>query len=151
MSIDDDVNLSFSGALDENFVWPTFANPVAGRLNVNLEAVQFINSLGSRRWIQWIQSAKALKGVFLQHCSHVFIRQISILAIPLPTNVQLESFFISYTCTACSTVEKNLLERGKNFSDLKALDFPESKSCPKCGGKMEFDENKSRLLQFLRR
>lgn len=144
-----DLRVSLSGVLDENAVLPALKDPPAGRLILDLENVELINSLGCRNWINWIKGKKAADGVVLTHCSPVVVKQINILSGFLGEDAQIESVFVPYFCEECSH-EQNALVKIKDLHDTtKFSEIDENIPCPQCGKSMVLDVNKAQYFHFV--
>ena len=148
-----DVHLALEGALDENCMLPEFAEAITGTLTIDLSQVHTINSLGCRKWTQWIKDkAHADKGVTLINCSPAIVAQFNVLIGFLPDSVAIESFFVPYTCESCAHEERVLLTQGQEFDRTAGIiQVREEVPCPQCKNMMTMDAIKARYFKFLMR
>lgn len=145
-----DVHLALEGVLDENCQLPEFTEVIPGRLEINLERLTMINSLGCRRWAQWIKTqAKAKGGVTLVKCSPAVVHQVNILAGFLPDHVRVDSFFVPYYCEGCGFEDRVLLTRGHEFDEHGHISFAQEIPCPSCKSIMEMEVMRDRYFRFL--
>ncbi len=141
-----DMTLEFHGPLDENGELPNLSGEISGRLEINLEHLTMINSLGCRNWVNWIKTIHAKQGVFLVKCSPPFVTQVNILHGFIPKGVTIESFFVPYYCEPCEYQENVLVHVDKEHA-LPSDD----RTCPKCQGAMELDVVKTIYFRFLQK
>lgn len=140
-----DVILSLEGILDENCMLPEFSEPIEGRLFVDLAKLTMINSMGVRKWVEWMRLRKDIpQGVHLVRCSPVVINQVNILNGFLPSYARVVSFYIPYYCPDCGHEESVLIEVG-----AAALDSLGAKPCAMCGSVMEMDVVQDIYFKFL--
>ena len=97
----DVLTLRFEGILDETCELPEFQSSINGRLTVDLEKLAMINSLGCRKWIQWIRTLPPSLTVTLKNCSPVVVNQINILSGFIPARAVVESILVPYYCAVC--------------------------------------------------
>lgn len=146
----DDVFVSLSGILDETCSLPEFDGGINGHLEINLERLTMINSLGCRKWAQWIKAqAQAKGGVTLVKCSSAVVHQFNILAGFLPAQVRVDSFYVPYYCEGCGHEDRVLLTRGHEFDGASQLSFSEELPCPSCKSIMEMEVMRERYFKFL--
>lgn len=147
----EDVRLKFSGVLDEEACLPEIKEPVTGVLEVDLEDLTMINSLGCRRWAEWIRKhAFARGGVRLLRCSPAVVNQMNVLHGFLPAHVRVDSFFLPYLCDDCGSEDRLLLTRGHEFDDQGAIRCSDVLPCRNCRAEMELEVVKDRYFQFLK-
>lgn len=145
-----DVYLTLEGVLDENCQMPEFREPILGKLEIDLENLTMVNSLGCRLWSQWIKGqVQARAGIHLVKCSPAIVNQVNILDGFLPANGQVDSFFVPYYCEGCGHEDRVLLSRGKEFDGEGLLSVSEDLPCPKCKAIMSIEVVKDRYFKFL--
>ncbi|MGE0525971.1 MAG: hypothetical protein AB7G93_09370 [Bdellovibrionales bacterium] len=144
-----DVRMALEGVVDENCQLPDFEEEIPGRMLVDLEMLSMINSLGCRKWVDWMRRVRARAGLILQRCSPPVVNQMNILAGFLPKGVIVESFFAPYLCAECGHNELDLFVRGEHFDDSGITHVAEHRSCPSCSGCMDLDVMPQRYFSFL--
>jgi anti-anti-sigma regulatory factor len=134
--IDDDADLvSLEGSLHRPVV-------------VDLEAVDFINSLGVRAWVVFLEGLRARGvAVALRRVSEAMIDQMNMI-MEARCHATIDSFYAPYACPACGLETRGLLEVGVYAPALRRH-APPRLPCPSCGGDMTFDDIPSRSLLFL--
>ena len=147
----DDVELALGGVLDETAELPELATPIKGRLRILLDDMEMINSLGCRKWVQWIRAIEAGAGIGLAKCSPPVVNQMNILAGFLPEAVRVESLFVPYHCEACDRERRVLFELKPDDVAGQIEAWPEHAACPVCGGETELDVIKARYFSFATR
>jgi len=141
--------IAISGFLDETTVFPTIANPVTGRIDIDLEKLETMNSTGCRNWVMWIKGVKATGGIHLHNCPPQFITHASILFGLIPPGTVVQSFYVPYFCASCGASERQRFELGKDYKDFKSLSVRDAIVCPVCSASMRLDVVKDLYLRFL--
>lgn len=133
-----------------------FRVPLAGvkRLVLDLGAVNYINSVGIKNWIQWTWRFPEDVTLVLRRCPPSVVNQINMVAGFLPKNSEIESLFVPYYCDECSKEANVLFNNGEHFfvareGQKKKVVYPENQGCDKedCG--MEPDILESKYFKFL--
>lgn len=146
----DDVRLEFRGVLDEEARLPELKEPISGVLEIDLENLVMINSLGCRVWAHWIQKhAFAKGGVRILRCGPAVVHQMNVLQGFLPSHVRVDSFYLPYLCGACGREDRLLLTRGHEFAGRGTPTFSEVLPCPDCKAQMELEIMPERYFLFL--
>ncbi len=144
-----DVTITFNGMLDETCQLPEFSEPIMGRVEIHLERLHMINSLGCRKWAIWLRDkVKAKGGITLVKCSPVIVNQISILEGFLPTGANVQSFFVPYFCEKCSHEERVLFREGIDYAKGKPPKVNDHLDCPKCHASMELEVVPEKYLRY---
>jgi len=138
-----------AGMLDERCELPSFPEVVKGHLILDLEGVTLINSLGCRKWTQWMRGLKSEKSVILSRCSPMVVKQINILAGFLSADARIESIYVPYYCEDCGLEEQKLVELATLSQPFLPAEIIECYSCPACGKNMQLDMIKSQYFAFL--
>jgi hypothetical protein len=127
--------------------WVTLAGPVTevadfapllalgGPLRIDLSAIDRINSLGVRSWINFVRACEAAGvPVSFERCAPVMVQQISMISNFMGARSQLRSLFVPYLCPACNTEGLELLELAPGVAIRPTI------PCPKCPTPMQVDE-----------
>jgi anti-anti-sigma regulatory factor len=134
--IDDDADLvSLEGSLHRPVV-------------VDLEGVDFINSLGVRAWVVFLEGLRGRGvAVALRRVSEAMVDQMNMI-MEARCHATIDSFYAPYSCPACGLETRGLLEVGVYAPALRRH-APPRLPCPSCGGDMSFDDIPGRSLLFL--
>lgn len=134
--IDDDADLvSLEGSLHRPVV-------------VDLEGVDFINSLGVRAWVVFLEGLRGRGvAVALRRVSEAMVDQMNMI-MEARCHASIESFYAPYACPGCGLETRGLLEVGVYAPALRRH-APPRLPCPSCGGDMSFDDIPGRSLLFL--
>lgn len=115
---------------------------------VNLEGVDFINSLGVRAWVVFLEGLRGRGvAVVLRRVSEAMVDQMNMI-MEARCHATIESFYAPYACPACGLETRGLLEVGVYAPALRRH-APPRLPCPSCRGDMVFDDIPSRSLLFL--
>lgn len=134
--IDDDADLS---PLGQSLHLP---------VTVDLEGITFINSLGVRTWVLFLEGLRARHiPVTLRRVSETMVDQMNMI-MEARCHATVESFFAPYSCPQCGLETRGLLEVAVYAPALRRH-APPRLPCPSCGGDMRFDDIPSRSLLFL--
>lgn len=145
----DTLLVKLSGSIEENVDFNALIGaPNAPKMDVVLREVLRINSVGVKAWIKYFQSV-ATKGTQLRflECSTAIVEQINLIS-NFTCGGKVESIFVPFCCTKCSTELLGLFRA----EDLKKINFqiPNLK-CSKCGGVAQFDDIPEEYFGFLTR
>jgi anti-anti-sigma regulatory factor/endogenous inhibitor of DNA gyrase (YacG/DUF329 family) len=145
----DCLQIHLSGALDENLSWERELGPVNIKaVHINCKEVTRINAVGARSWIRYLQDLrnKGIEISFVQ-CSTAVIEQMNLIS-NFNCGGRVESLAIPFFCAGCRTdlvawLRTQQIERIRNrIPDMK---------CPKCEGKVKFDDIAEDYFGFLDR
>jgi hypothetical protein len=109
---------------------------------VDLAAVRRVNSLGVRKWIQFLAALQD-RPVTLLRCSPPMVEQINCIR-NFRGHASIKSVLLPYACDNCSRVNYVPLEVGPNA----VSSVPDTSRCEQCGGECEFDDLPERYLSF---
>lgn len=143
--------IMMSGWLDERAELPEFEEPIAGDLVLDLQAVSLLNSMGVRKWMQWLMGLRVERNVILVNCSPVVVKQINILDGFVNDRTRIATIFVPYFCEDCGFEENKLIDIAKMDPPASVAQVVESYTCPKCAKNMELDMVKSQYFTFLTR
>ncbi len=124
------------GIIDESFEYGLIIESEKDQVDLDLEKITFMTSIGIRKWLDMVEEVTP-KRIVLHNCSVSFIRQISLI-VELNQNVQIDSFYLPYICSKCDKesdqkVSWSILEN-ENF--IECLD--ELFKCKKCDKDLTF-------------
>lgn len=141
--------VKFSGSIEENVDFASLVGPVnTPKMDVVVREVLRINSVGVKSWIKYFQSI-AQKGVKLRflECSTAIVEQINLIS-NFTCGGAVESIFVPFCCTKCSTELLGLFRT----DDLKRINYqiPDLK-CSKCAGVARFDDIPEEYFGFMDR
>lgn len=106
-------------------------------LEIDLERVDRINSLGVRHWCHFVRDAEAA-GIALtvDKVSAVMIQQLGMISNFMGNRTKVRSLFVPYLCPSCNADDLQLVEVGSDG----AVNVPPSIPCKKCKAAMQIDE-----------
>jgi hypothetical protein len=120
--------LDVAGHVDEDLEFPTDLKDVRS-LSVDLGKVIYINSMGIRDWVRWINSIekKAAGKLKLQllKAPLVFIKAINVLGDVFPPYAEIKSFAYDAFCPTCNKEVTELIENKPGVTLPKL-------TCPNC-------------------
>lgn len=135
------------GRIDETALLVGLAEGISSRLVIDLEAVEFINSMGLREWISFLRALRTRHvEVVLRRCSMAMVTQMNVVVAARGTRV--ESFFAPYVCQSCLREQPVCLDVRSEWADLRRR-APRPVSCGECGGQMQYEGLADHDLQFL--
>jgi hypothetical protein len=155
------LKVSLSGFLNENCHLETVGYRSHSQIAVDLREVRYINSIGVRKFIDWlwkIERGCPRSSVHLESVSPVMMRQILMIKDSLPKNIHIESIMVALFCEPCDFEDQSqkasFAELMSSLSKESGFDFDfESRlgrNCPHCEQKMEFDLDARRYLELVR-
>ena len=143
------LHVALKGGLDENSTLPAIEKSYS-RVEIDLNHLERINSIGCRDWINWSKKIKAKEGVFLLNCPSVFVAQMSILVGMLSPGMHVASFLVPYYCEECGHEEIKTFHCNPKTLEFDSTEIEDSIGCPKCGALMTIDVVRERYLSFLK-
>lgn len=149
----DSVCLEFSGRMDETMVLPERSQFSGQRLVIDFEEVSFINSLGIRVWMQWLENNPA-ECIDFRNLPTSITDQVNMVEGFLPASGKVESFYVPFECEECDLETHHHFEEGREFHwgednvDPKAL---YERNCEDCSERLEANIQEKKFFLFLRR
>lgn len=135
------------GHLDETAVLPEVTDLNAAAVTIDLAGVNLINSLGCRRWLNWIgEVAARVQSIELSRCSFAFVQQLNVLGGFSPRRALVTSFFVPYACAWCGHQARVLHKIEPSF-DVNLV--PEALPCAACGKTMTIEVMRQTYFKFL--
>jgi hypothetical protein len=133
------------GILDEYAPVKELVEDIGERaVTLDLSAIQRINSIGVRVWIQLSQLLQD-KQVFLRRCSPAIVNQLNCIQ-NFAAHARVMSVIGIYACDSCGT---NTAVELLTASIKKVTDIPERYACSRCGASAFFDDFPDRYFGFL--
>jgi hypothetical protein len=110
------------------------------RVIIDPSAVNHINSLGVRNWIEFINAlCGRTQDVIVRQLSPALVLQASMISTFLGC-ARVETFVTPWVCTACDAESEKVQAIHESI--------PESLPCTSCGGAMELDSDPEAYLAF---
>lgn len=117
--IRDSYRLELSGYIDENSTFPDIANCKKQTIEIDLEGIKSLNSLGVRSWIKWVNGNSAASFVF-ENCPKVIVDHFNMIASFIPKKAMIKSFYVPYYSEETGEERDVLLRFGVDFDDVEA-------------------------------
>ncbi|MCC6138791.1 MAG: hypothetical protein IT287_09170 [Bdellovibrionaceae bacterium] len=110
------------GAMDEHAV----LNPIVSTtpIIVDLSGVTYINSVGVRLWIRWLQEVTKQAQVVLENCPVLFVKNMSSIRGMINKNTKVASFVVPYYDDKYSERKNILFVFGKDFFKDGSVKLP---------------------------
>lgn len=106
-------------------------------LQIDLSAVENINSLGVRRWCNFVRDCEAAnQPLTVEKVSPVMVQQMSMISSFMGTHAQVTSIVVPYLCPSCNAEGERLVEVTRGAP----VTVPPSMPCSKCATEMKVDE-----------
>ena len=140
--------IDFIGAVDEKssqVLTQLLARLTAKVIVLNMEGVEYFNSLGIKAWAHFVKPLVAGRTVSYENCPPDFINQINMMPI-LAKSIPILSFASEFICPDCNHSQRELFDATKAKKALFA-EF-EQKICSECQGLLLPDEDPETILSF---
>lgn len=138
--------MAMKGIIDEEAKFDGIFANLKPALQINLEAIDLINSCGVREWIHAIQAIPKSTTIVYEKVAPRMIEQANYVANFLGSGT-VESFFAPYYCPKCKAEVNVLLSTEKMMKSLPAK--APGEKCPTCKTGMEFDDSEEEYFSFL--
>jgi hypothetical protein len=150
------LKLAFSGPIDEDADFPEVAPGKYQGVEVDLNAVTAINSVGIREWLEWIKTFSEQTPLKLMRCPKAIVFQFNMVEGFLPAKANVGSFYVPFFCEACDQEENLLFSIGKEVTagsgSFKIMFDPAAGAkCKDCGKVMDMDVTEAKYFQFLKK
>ncbi|MEO0335586.1 MAG: hypothetical protein AAF202_04300 [Pseudomonadota bacterium] len=148
------LTLRFIGYLNEDADLAKIPDPKGKSVVLNLEKVEGSNSLGLKKWINWINPLAQKVQLTFEKVPPAIVHQMSILSGFVPRGARINSIYVPFHCDSCGNEETILFENGSGFYTGTAETKPgyridEKRPCSKCGASLEIDAVPDRYFNFL--
>lgn len=141
------LKISIDGHIDEESTFEEFPLDGISTIQIDLEKVSAINSVGIREWIKWSKSLAGVSAIEVHHCPKVVVDQVNMVAGFLPPNAKVQSFYVPYYSEDSGEEEMVLFKRGEHF-DENGVNPPEGLK-DSDGNEMEIDVIEAKYFKFL--
>lgn len=144
----DPIVVTMRGQIDEQARMVDLIESFGARVNLDLESVSFINSVGVREWIRMMRELKS-RGIEVRvsRCSEAMVHQMNMI-VEAKGNAEVDSFFAPYLCDHCGFEGSMCLEVAPNVELFRDMQAP-LLDCPECKEPMELNELNERYFLFL--
>ena len=141
------IKVSFAGKIDANGVdVSTLQDRVKGDCIFNLKKVEYVNSIGMKEWIGFMETFSKGRAITFEECSPSIINQINI--IPEFSNyAKVKSFFAVFVCEECQLHSDHLFDTSLGYKAI--MEESEKMMCKSCNHPMELDEYPKSYYSFL--
>ena len=151
---DDTLEIVLEGSIDERC--PLFKIGVgnAKKIVLNLEKIDYINSMGVKYWILWSVQLPSDLEIHIQKASMAVINQACSVHNLFSPQTVVESFMAPYLCPNCYAESCALVSLRTDYSYATAtqkerLEMPTVK-CPGCQAVMDADLMVAKVSTFLK-
>ena len=136
-----------SGVIDDSFPTDKLVLPAEKIVEINLNEIKMINSLGIREWIKFVNSVQS-KNVSITYCPKIFIDQVNMVQGFIPAEFKIKSFYVPYF-NEDDDLEKSVLyvsgeDYGDGFLNVKSTINHDS------GAVLDIDVMEQKYFKFLK-
>ena len=137
--------VSFGGRFDETADFAPLREQLAGKVELDLAAVNRVSSTGVREWVDFVHALPRVTELSLVACSPAIVTQLNTID-NFRGPAKVSSLLAPYACESCGLEELRLIELGA-LGESGALP---SFRCARCGEPMVFEDLPERYLAFLK-
>ncbi|MBC7661607.1 MAG: hypothetical protein H7249_18065 [Chitinophagaceae bacterium] len=142
------LTIDFRGGVDEKA--PATLTPLLARLSakvitLNMEAVEYFNSLGIKAWAHFVKPLVQGRKVTYENCPPDFINQVNMMPL-LADSIPILSFSSEFVCPNCNHGQREQFDATEDKKVLLAQ-F-EQKICSECQSQLLPDEDPETILSF---
>ncbi len=136
-----------AGPLDENCDLTLLLQDSHADLNLDVQGLTKINSIGIKNWVSMLLKSKQ-KQVFIHRCSIRFINQINLLP-EFIGHAEIKSLYLPYYCESCDEEEDCLItiDQAKDENFVQNLD--QQFKCKSCNEYLSFNDDDQIYFFFL--
>lgn len=141
--------LIFKGAIDDDAQLGAIPS-TSGSVTINFRGVTSINSLGVRKYLDFVDSWRSLK-VTYEDVPHVLVDAFLMLPAllgPQENTAQIVSLQVSYLCSRCKDSNDLFLKTDDLSLKQGELAFP-VRVCPSCTGYLSVDDQAYQIFEFV--
>ena len=138
--------VKLNSATGESVDFPEIPDGISA-LNLNLDKLHNLNSMGIRDWFLWMKRIEATRAptgepvsVSLNHVGTRFLRLVDVVFHIIPESAKVESFYISCSCLDCPEVRSKLVQNSRLLAHTEPLLMnPDLPPCAVCGFETELE------------
>jgi anti-anti-sigma regulatory factor/DNA-directed RNA polymerase subunit RPC12/RpoP len=136
--------LVLSGKIDEGSGLAELAGSIAEPVTVDLQRVEFINSMGARDWVRLMRALNERSiPITLRRCSEVMVYQMNMI-VEARSGAKVESIYAPYECAKCGFETYVLLDATPRLRREQP-----THECEECGAAMSFADLPASYFLFL--
>jgi hypothetical protein len=139
-------DVAISGLINEFAEFPNVH--LALTVRISLKGVTGLNSVGTRKWCDWIGSIGSPSTIVLTDCPVIFARAFNQIEGTLPENALVMSFYVPYISEITDEYKNILFVYEKDFTKERGIHPPEVLDSK--GNKMEMDVVVDSYFEFLK-
>lgn len=117
------------------------------KMIINLEGVNFLNSVGTRSWCLWLQRFRAPVQISMVRCPVIMVKSFSSVKSFLTDRCTIDSFYVPFYSEKTGERKDFLAVRGSHFGETE-IKLPELKDS--AGDLMEIDVIPELYLLFIK-
>lgn len=137
-----------SGYLNELATLPTMKKEQS--LHIDLDAITGLNSIGTRKWCQWISECSNLSDkIIIENCPVIFVKTFNQIADSLTDKCAVNSVKIPFYSEAIDERKMVVLYLGKDYSFDGLFQIPQVKDST--GNLMEIDIITENFFNFMKK
>jgi ABC-type transporter Mla MlaB component len=150
------LRLKFSGSIDEDTQFPVVNPGASSTVEIDLNEIKAINSVGIRGWLDWIRPVAEKSQIRLVNCPKAMVFQFNMVNGFLPPGTVVQSFYVPFFCEKYDREENILFTVGKevivNGTELKIeVDARKAAGVTEPDCELEMDVTEAKYFQFLKR
>ena len=150
------VQLKFSGTIDEDAQFPAVDLGGANQMEIDLNEIKSINSVGIRGWLDWIRPLAEKAAIRLINSPKAMVFQFNMVNGFLPPGTVVQSFYVPFYSETQDREENVLFTVGKdvlvNGGELKITFDPKTQiKGAGADDDFEMDVTEAKYFQFLKR
>ena len=138
--------LSLSGPIDDSFNLPNCQG--ATKVRLDLDGVNFVDSIGVRAWCRWAETHKKVPRIELERCPVILIKHFNIIRGFLAPNMSVTSFYVPYLSATTEDAVFMLFKLGVEYQADGELSYPSVKGSD--GAPLEMDVIPASYFKFLK-
>lgn len=106
------VHLKLQGYIDENATFP-FSYEKPEHIQIDMQEVAGINSIGTRSWCEWVDNYKDCKSIKVYNCPPIVIKVFNNVFGAHAKNMSIESFYVPFVSPDNDEFKNVLAEKSK--------------------------------------
>jgi hypothetical protein len=118
------------------------------KIIVDLGTLTHVNSMGIKKWCEWLSAHQKVKQIWLIHVPYVFGRHLSVVKGMVEKNVWIRSIYVPFYSEKLKIREDSLFVHGVHYDDSRIIMMPEILDSEK--NFMEIDIRVDTYFMFLK-